>query len=960
MFIGFAQLLMAQGTVAGTVINKSTLEPVVYAKVKVEGQNKGALTDFDGNYKLQLPAGEYTLIFSEGEYFELKLQATVVDGQELTLDAAMESKVQDIKQVVVVAEKAKAPVSVAADDIRREKEAVASDGMTKDQMQKTGDSKAGDALARVPGVTVEGGKFVFVRGLGDRYTKTLLNGMQIPGLDPDRNSVQLDIFPTAVIDNITVFKGFTPDMAGDVAGGVINVITKDFPTEQEMKFNFGTSYNSAASFNQEFLSYKGGKTDYFGFDDGSRNLNFSPRTKIPDPVVKDVKTEQITRSFSDVMGTRQSLGMMNHKYGFSAGDVFKNILDKDGVNYGYNFSLNYSNTNSLKENAAYGDFVKSTDKSVYEMDGFSLRNGTIAENEVLWTALLGNSMRFNKDHKVSFNIFHTQNGVSTASSFRNNNIEESAVLVQENLQYTERRVSNFQLTGMSSFGEQLKLDWNVSPTISKIEDPDMRTTKFEEITTVDANGDEQISYLFDQSVGSEIRRTFRNLEEKNLDAKVDFTYSYKKKSDSLKSEIKFGGSSLMKGRDYAIYNYLFNFHNAGFNTFDPDLYFQSENIWTAESNKGLYATGLFEKANVFSGTQMVSAGYVMQEMPITSKFKAIYGVRTELAQNRYTGYDAVNEEDILNELVLNDIDVLPSANFVYTKKQRASDTTSRQTTNFRFGYATTVARPSFKEKSTVQILDPISGRRYNGNIDLLATDIHNFDVRWEHFFGNTELISASAFYKRFINPIETAAYKANPNDVTSINAGTADVYGLELEARKSLNFIVKKNENLNLVGGANFNYIVSRVNMEKVALDNGQGLESEREIRQDYARVGETIGKYRSMFGQAPYSINSFLSLSDTSKNINANISYNVQGERLAVVGGGRIADVFEMPFHSLNLKVSKAFGKQNQWNASLSASNLLMNKRRLMYKSFGAENQNYFSFDPGMTISLGVSYRLK
>ena len=827
-------------------------------------------------------------------------------------------------------------------------------------MSKSGDSKAADALARVPGLTVQGGKFVFVRGLGDRYTKTTLNGMQIPGLDPDRNTVQLDIFPTSVIDNITVYKAFTPDMAGDLAGGLINISTKDFPTEQELKFNIGTSANTASSFNSQFLTYQGGKTDYLGFDDGTRKLPVSPKKIIPNPVSQNAQTETATKSFSGTMGTQERLSLLNHNYGLSFGDVSKNIFKKDGMNYGYNFSLNYNNSNSMKQDAIFGDYLKSDNSEVNELSTQQYKKGNISENEVLWTALFGNSIRFNNNNKLSLNLFHTQNGVSSASNTRNNNIENPAVLVQQNLQYTERRVTNVQLIGKHTLAKKLNLDWSISPTMSKIDDPDMRSSRFEEITRIDEDGNEVITYDFNESVGSEMRRTFRTLNEVNLDGRADLTYKFRTGSDSLPSKLKFGGAAIYKQRDYAVYNYLFNFVNVSDFTNDPDMYFREENIWTKENNQGTYATGLFEKENIFSGTQAVAASYLMHDFMINKKLKAVYGVRGEYATSYYTGFDATTGKDIQNLQVLNNLDVLPSANFVYKMGQKATDSTSKTKSNFRFGYAKTVARPSFKEKSTVSILDPISGRRFIGNVDLKATDIHNLDLRWEHFFGNTELISASTFYKRFINPIENATYANAPSNVTSVNAGTADVFGLELEVRKSLDFLFKAKEGQSLMIGANYNYIVSRVDMDAIVLNNGNGDETEREVRQKNARDGETIGRYRAMFGQSPYAFNSFLTYSDADKGTNLNMSYNVQGKRLSVVGIGRIADVFEMPFHSLNIKGSKSFGKQNRWTGSLSVRNLLMNTRKFNYQSFGSEDKTYFSYNPGMTISAGISLKLR
>lgn len=955
----FTSVVFGQAVVSGSVTDSNTVEPIPYAKVKVEGQNKGALTDFDGLFKLQLDAGNYVLIFTEGEYLEKRIEVSVQDGVDQEINVLLTSKVQNIKTVKVVGVKKAAPTSVAANDKKRADAAVATDGMTKEQMQAAGDGSAGSAIARVPGVSVQGGKFVFVRGLGDRYTKTILNGVQIPGLDPDRNTVQLDVFPTAVIDNITVYKSFTPDMSADIAGGLVDVITKDFPSKQEMKVNFGTGYNSVATFNQNFIGYDGGKLDYLGADDGTRKLPFVPITAIPDPTKGEMKTEQITRSFTDVMGVSQKTALLNHNYGFSTGNQFKNILKKEKIDYGFNFALNYKNVNTLYEDATFGNYRKEQEFDQNELKLFQLRSGVIAQNDVLWTMLFGNSLKFDRYNRMNMILFHTQNGQSTASTSRTV-IQEGndGVLVQENLQYTQRRITNLNINGSHRFknNEAMKMTWKLSPTVSKISDPDWRSSIFEEY--VDDNG--EVAYRFEPSVGSEMRRIFREMNEQSLDARMDFEYGFRVWSDSLKSTLKYGVSGLAKQRSFDVYDYVFNIRKMEATTANPDYYFQEENLWTVESDSGLYATGQLEKANIFDGRQYIMGAYVMNELPISKNFNATYGVRMEKAQNYYTGYDANTQEDINNLKVLDNLNILPSANFVYKIKEQATDSTDRRRTNFRASYAQTVARPSFREKSTVSILDPISGRRFNGNIDLKATNIHNLDFRWEYFYGRTELLSASVFYKKFINPIEIATFEVAPNEVQPVNAGVADVYGLELEARKAIGFKRESQEHLNLMVGANYNYIISRVDMDQVVLNNGGVEESEREVREQFAREGETIGKYRTMYGQSPYAVNAFLTFSNTAKGFSFNASYNVQGKRLAVIGIGQIPDVFELPFQSLNLRAAMAFGEEKKWSASVSGKNLLMATRQQVFQSFQAQDQVYYSYNPGMTLTASIAYKIK
>lgn len=956
---------IAQGEVRGKVIDVENGDPLPFVRVKVEELNKNAQTDFDGEYSVSLPAGKYSFTFSltaEG-YIDQTKEVEVIDGEVtlLNIDLSKDSSVVNITAAVVKGTKIDGAKTIEADDIRRQNAQGATDGMSNEQITNTGANSAVEAAAQVPGISVEDGKSVYVRGLGDRYTKTILNGMTIPGLDPDRNSVQMDIFPATVIDNMTVYKTFTPNLSGDFTGGLVDITTKDFPSKKTIYVKAGLGYNTEATFNKDFISYQGGKLDFLGFDDGTRALPIRQTDVFPDPTTGDVKLYTLTSSFSDIMAAQKSNSFLNQNYAFSIGDRLKiNRGEKKDIDYGYNFVVNYRNTNRYYDSVQFNAYRKDTDSSVNRLDKFRTSSGPLGERNVMWTGLLGQSVKVGRN-KFSLVLFHTQNGLSSASQLREVNLElNPAILVKQSLQYTQRSVSNANLSGrhfLDSLGKW-KLDWKLSPTYSKIVDPDIRSTVLEELEDLGPNG--EVQYGLTQSVGAEIRRMYRYLNEYNLSGRFDFTYSFNQ-WDSLKSEISFGGLNTYKSRTFDIYNYIFDIEggNTGIPN-DPDYYFQEENIWTPETDEGTYGKGQRELANSFVSSQMISAFYVMNELPITEDFKATYGARVERAVNRYSGQNNQGTIVFDDSVVLNNINVLPSMNLVY-KIERDEDTLRNKTkklTNLRAAYTTTVARPSFKEKSISQIYDPIQGRRYNGNIDLLQTTIHNVDFRWEYFYGRTELISASVFYKRFINPIEIVSFYTAPNEIQPNNAGIADVYGAEVEFRKAIGF--RSTPERSLVLGTNLTYVVSQIDMNKVEITTAGVTKTEKEIRQENARDGEVIGDYRPMYGQSPYIVNAFLTFKDDTLGWSANLSYNVQGKKLAVIGVGSIPDVYERPFHNLSLKVSKKFGTDQRWTASLTGKNLLMNARRRFYESYNAEAQIYDYYYQGMTITGSISFLLQ
>lgn len=935
-----------KGNLRGKITDASNGDELPFVNVHVKDNGSiGTTSDFEGNYTLKLEPGTYEIVCSFVSYKDAVKTFNIKAGENYTYNISLAEATELIGEVEIIAEK-KAAKSMAAFDREKMKSTNMIDGTSSEQMKKTGDGDAGEVIKRVTGVSVEGGKHVYVRGLGDRYTKTILNNMEIPGLDPNRNTVQMDIFPTNLIDNITVYKTFTPELPGDYTGGLVNILTKDFPSEKTLSFSAGLGYNTVSSFNSNFITYNTGKLDFLGFDDGSRGLPISSTKPISDPAVEDEELTTLTKAFNPNMSVKNGFSGPNQSYAFGIGNQLNS--DKKDIDYGYNFYINYQNNYKYYNDVQYNAYRKSTESSENNFFIDRSSTGELGIHNVIWSALLGQSVKINKIHKLSLNLFHTQNGESQAASLREQNFESNpAILVKQSLQYTQRSTTNANLSGTHSLAKnKWQVKWAVSPSLSLIKDPDIRSTVLEEMET--ENG---YTYGLNQSVGGEIRRIYRDLNETNLNSKLDFNYSFDLKNE-LESNLKFGFSETYKDRSFTVLDYIFDVENITQLPNDPDWFLQEENIWTADTDKGTYVSGERQLANSFEANQMVLAAYIMNELPITEKFKAVYGARLEKVTNRYTGQN--NNATIIynNTTVLDETNLLPAVNFVYVLKDSAFSTM-----NLRTSYSQTLARPSFKEKSIAQIYDPIQGRRYNGNIDLLQTNIHNADLRWEYFYGRTEVLSVSGFYKKFINPIELVSFDTAPNEVQPTNTGEANLYGIELEARKRIGYIDKP-ENKFYVG-ANFSWIKSQIDMNKVNITKGNSTLTEKEIRELNARDGEVISDYRPMSGQSPYLINAFTSFSADSIGFDINLSYNIQGKRLSVIGIGSLPDVYENPFHSLNLKASKKFGKNNQWKASFTAQNILNNKKIRYYEAYEAIPKVYDYFRDGRTFNASVSYTL-
>ncbi len=946
MSTSFAQ----KGSISGTLTDAKTGETLPFVNVYTKADvTKGTSTDFDGNYKLQLEAGTYEIVYSFTSYKKVIKPVTIIAGESIIATFKMEESSQELIEFKVVGQ-SKAAKTMAAFDRSKMNNTNMVDGTSNEQMKKTGDSDAGEVIKRITGVSVIDGKEVYVRGLGDRYTKTILNGMSIPGLDPDKNTVQMDVFPTNLIDNITVYKTFSPELPGNYTGGLVDIVTKDFPSQKTLSFSVGGSFNSATTLNNNFILYDRGRFDAFGFDDGSRAMPVNANKKFPDPTTNDKELTTLTKKFDPQMAVSKAKALPNQNYSFGIGNQIK----PEGKNYayGYNFYVNYANQYSFYEDVTFGSYRKDSESKENELYPDRISKGATGSQNVIWSALLGQSIKYNKNNKISFNVFHTQNGQSQAAMLTENNYENNpATLVKQSLQYTQRSVSNVNLMGKHTLAnKKWQVKWSVSPSLSKISDPDIRSTVLEQ--EEDATVEGGYTYSLNQSVGGEIRRIYRDLNEFDIHGKLDFEYDFDLKN-KLTSKIKFGASEIFKTRSFEVYDFVFNLENVNQSSSDPNWYFEDQNIWTPETDKGLYADGERELSNSFEATQTIMAAYLMNELPVSEKFKAIYGVRMEKVTNTYTGQN--NDGTIIynDDVVLDETNFLPAINLVYLLKEVKSNKM-----NLRGSYSQTVARPSFKEKSIAQIYDPIQGRRYNGNIDLMQTNIHNSDLRWEYFYGRTEVLSASVFYKKFLNPIELVSFDIAPNEVKPTNAGEATVYGIELEARKRIG--LKESNSKKCYIGTNFTWIKSQIDMNKVLITKGDSFQTEKEIRQANARNGEVIKDYRPMYGQSPYLINAFASYSDDSLGLDLNLSYNVQGKRLAVIGIGALPDVYENPFHSLNFKASKKLGEKQQWKASLSVQNILNNNKTRVYDSYQAEPQIYDFYRRGRTYSVTISYMLK
>ncbi len=960
LFTLFTLNLGAQnGFIRGTVIDDETGETIIGANVAVLDPLMGTSTDLDGKFSISIQEGIYKVQVSFISFQTLIIEDVSVKANEVANLGVIRLKTnsKQLEEVVVTATATRK--SEAALNTMKKKSATMMDGISAQKMALTGDGNAVEAAQRVTGVTVEGGKYVYVRGLGDRYSKVTLNNLDIPGLDPDKNSLQMDIFPTSLIDNIVVSKTFSANQPADFTGGLVNIETKAFPDEPILDVSASITYNPSMHFNSEYLSYQGGETDWLGMDDGTRDLPDNTRLRNPiRPIVyEDEVVNSFTNSFNPTMAAEESTSFMNYSFGLTAGnqiELNKEKTDKKrNPKLGYIFSLTYKSEEEYFDDAFIGEYQNVADPSEAEMIYVDKFNGRVGSKSSLVGILGGIAYKTNRS-KYTLNLMRIQNGVSRASiySLDNNGAGGTAsgyIGESNNLEYNERTVNNLLLSGNHLFNKSnWEIEWGLSPTFSQADDPDIRQAPFT-FTPTDT--------LFNPGGAGIPNRIWRSLSEFNNSSRLDFHKKFKALDRDAK--LSFGARHTYKEREYEIMSFFMDFWNANqnWNGSNPNQIYDPAYIYPNTPNQGYMVPGndlQFIKesnANAYEANSTTLGYYASVELNPLANLKSVIGFRVEHFSLNHTGRDikgALGQEEgnvLNNEEVLSSTDLFPSVNLIYNLAEEQ---------NLRFSFTQTIARPSFKELSYAQILDPVSGRVFNGSLfavdswdgNLVETRINNFDIRWEKFLPKGQIYSVSFFYKSFKDPIETVRLPTVPGfQYQARNVGDAQLYGFEIEGTKSLDFISELLEKYAFSG--NFTYTHSVLEMPELEF---QG-------RKDFEKDGQSVKDTRVMAGQAPYVINFGITYTDIEKGWSAGSFYNVKGPTLSIVGNGQNPDIYQVPFHSLNFSISKKLGEERKTQVDFRVDNILNDVREFEYRSYDAESQLSSSFAPGTSISIGVRH---
>lgn len=934
VFFSLSALAQETGTIRVTVYDDETGEPLIGANVVIEGTTTGNVTDLDGKASIiNLTPGKYPIQITYVSYQSKVIENVEVKAGEVnTLSVRLATESIGLDEVVVTAEAVRSSENALL--TVQKKSAKVLDAISSDQFSRNGDNDAAAAVKRVTGVTVESGKYVYVRGLGDRYSKAILNGADIPGLDPNRNSVQMDLFPSNLIDNIIVYKSFTPDLTGEFAGGLVNVETKDFPDRFTFQFSGSLGYNDQSSLNSNFLTYKGSSTDWLGFDDGFRELpdilQRYETDNFPRPFIStDNAVTRASRSFENTQFDPTTTSpFLDHSLSLSVGNQ-KTVFGKQ---LGFVAGLTYRRGFDFYQNGAVNRFEGVT-QGIPTLNNdvlFSVDDQN-SSDEVNIGALVNVSLKLNNLNKVGFNVMHNQSGTSSAryqEGLRLDNAPDSTNYLQNRvLSYVQRSLSNAQVKGEHTIASlnNFKVEWQSSYTMSQMDEPDLRFL----LNNIFLSGSKEApDSIYRMNNRSRPGRYYRSLDETNFDNRLHLTLPATI-FNGLEGKIKFGGAYTYKEREFREDRYEYFIDNITYDG-DPSVFFQTQNLGFVNGELRNYLDLFTQEPNNYDADQSIYAGYLMLETPVFERLRMTGGVRFERTEMYLESF---GDDPVIGELENNDI--LPALNFTYEMGEN---------TNLRVAYGRTLARPSFREFAPLVTFAFYGEFDQLGNANLDRTIIDNFDIRWETYPRLGEYIGVSLFYKNFDNPIENTVNPRAGGSTREYQYANVDqglVYGAEFEVRKNLDFITPALQNFKV--SANVSYIYSQVDLE------ADELQSIREFNPEAKST-------RDMFNQSPYVVNASAVYDNQEAGLSSNLTFNVFGARLKYFQTD-LPFIYERPRPDMSFSMKKSLSENISMRLRV---NNILNPEYKTSMNYLDQEFIYNSFQVGRSYSIGFTYLIE
>jgi TonB-dependent receptor len=926
--LGVSAMPQSLGSIRGLVMDKDFGTPLAEAKVLVVEVGVTATTAEQGNYLLsELAPGRYTLVFSKpGFARHVRADVVVTAGQLTEVEVELLAEYVEMEEFIVEDILALGGGSeLALLELRLESPALM-DSISADLMRSAGASDAAAGLRLVPGASIQDGKFAVIRGLPDRYVSSQMNGVRLPSADEDKRAVELDQFPSAVVQSLQVSKTFTNDQQGDASGGAVDVRLRGIPSEATIQVRAQTSYTTGVTGRNDFLTYEGGGVDTFGDDGGSR----------------DIQTENIGSNWTGAVGVSTDEAPTDYKLGVSGGG--SKLLDSDWTVGGF-MSFFYERDSSYYDdgqNNSYwvttpgGSMVPETIQGTPNDGDFktALFDVTKASQEVKWGGLATVGIE-NDDHALALTYLYTKSAEDTATLAEdtrgkeyffpgydvnnpmgpgNRNTERNAApyIRTETLEYTERTAGTLQLTGKHTlpgegasiadlflFGAP-ELDWTLSSSTADLSQPDKRQFGSLWLPASFNPGAPPFIPPFTTEPGylpfkpaanfnlGNLQRIYKSIEEDSQQIALDLKWPFEQ-WDGHEGYTKVGYFDDSVDRAFNQDSFS-NFGDAGA-SFEGgwDEYWSA--VFPSEDHP---ITGSTFDVD-YEGEQDVSAWYAMIDLPLAEQWKVITGARFES-----TSISIVNEPEqdatwyppgasapvTLNpgdaDVAFEEDDVLPALGLEY----RVNDQVT-----LRGSYSQTIARQTFKELTPIIQQEFLGGPIFIGNPELEMSSLQNFDLRVDYvpFAGN--LMSLSWFHKDIDDPIEYVQRLAGFNCTTPVNYPEGQLSGIEAEVRQSLGNFSSSLDGLSV--GLNATFIDSSVQLpdDEVAGFNAPNIQ---------APMTE-----RDMTSAPEHLYNFFLTYEVASSGTQLGLFYTVQGDTLvagaAESSGNFVPSIYATQFDTLN-----------------------------------------------------------
>ncbi len=917
------QLLSGQGAddgrIVGRVIDAATAQPLSGVQVYLDGTQRGTLTDINGRYLiLRVPAGSHDLVAEMIGFTRKRVTGLQVEeGATISMDVSMEAQAIEMEAITISAEREQGSTAFLMD--QRASSVSMMDAVGAMEISRSPASDAAEVAKRMTGVTVADGKYVFVRGLGGRYSQTALNGSPLPSPEPEKEVVPLDLFPAGFIESLTTQKTYTPDRPMDFSGGSVQIKTKNFPDRFTVKLGMGTSLNSNSQFQDDFIRYDGGGSDWLGMDDGTRDLPSAARNLLGDVkeggrlpgdevgriVVGEALREVDLRFRPDFRDTP-----LNRSFNASVGgrsDLF------DEGELGYFIAGTYSDTylridDETERKWRTSAFRQETADLATPNVDYSFDRST---RSVTWGTVTNFTIKPNPNQQVSIRATLNLNTDDEGRTYAGENGEDiGGMLKTERSRFVQRLMTWGQLSGEHLLFFGSRLDWRATMARADRSEPFLRET----IYVLD-EGDETFRLLDFTESG---RYFWSELTDDDMSAEVDWRFPFE--LGSREWSVKFGGAYRNRTRDFGArrLNWLF----AGNTIEDLDAALESGQVVGSSPSVGEFAIDeVVEPGDIYAADDERMAGYAMMEVPVTRKFQAIIGTRVEtydLTMDSRTRFGADSTVAAVSQT-----DWAPAVNLVYSLQNDFK---------IRGAVSQTLDRPEFRELAPFQFTEATSLRQLRGNPDLIPATIRGADLRFDWFFGPGELLSGGIFYKEMENPIEQVFVAAASSAYSFQNADEAQLYGVEMDLQLALARFSQALSAFSLQG--NFAWIESEVTVSRGGIFQPTNLE-------------------RPLEGQAPYVLNLGLNYA-TFSGMEAGLFYNRFGERLSAAGGSGLPDIYEQPRNALDATLT--FPMPQGVQVKLKATNLFDAQYRFE-QSAGGITRMQRAYTTGRNFSVGLSW---